>query len=240
MAANDFCVSLADVLHLVNEDDDLELIELTGREALLWDNRDTKFIPVHFLECMDMERLMDLIKISPDLPYEFRINKRILAEYLWNVCDRDAFLTLNEIVVIWSEHFEVDEDFTDTELKRLQEEYADDYALSLSDGFLGMFWFERNIVVINMGEIVRTSAKIVEENKDLHDAVFSFEHQILVGLLTTAIHELRHLQLDGNIFLPEDKYPLALADEYAVEEYCRDVFERNSIPSCVLPNIGNQ
>ena len=142
-------------------------------------------------------------------------------------------------MIIWSvsedtEQFEL-QDFKDSGLVHLQERFEDDYALELGDELLGVMWYERNAVVINMGEIVRTGEWIDRESIDVEDPYFSAENQIIIGLLTTALHELRHLQMDTNIVLPLDEYPLELGNEAAVEEYCREAFESAAPEVEVLP-----
>lgn len=69
------------------------------------------------------------------------------------------------------------------------------------------------------------------------DPWFSVENQYHIGVLQTAIHELRHLQMDTNPFLPEDTYPVEESSEEAVEAYCRDVFEDNLILENIFPNL---
>ena len=76
-----------------------------------------------------------------------------------------------------------------------------------------------------------------DENLDLADPWFSAENQYRTGVLQTAIHELRLLQMDTNPFLPEDTYPVEESSEEAVEAYCRDVFEDNLILENISPNL---
>lgn len=102
---------------------------------------------------------------------------------------------------------------------------------------LGQLWFERNIVAINAASIMVASKEIGDENLDLADPWFSVENQYRTGVLQTAIHELRHLQMDTNPFLPEDTYPVEESSEEAVEAYCRDVFEDNLILENIFPNL---
>lgn len=152
----------------------------------------------------------------------------------------NAFITLEEVVVVWSQPDDagtyMSSDFEDEQRKRLREEYSDEYAYEIGDGVLGQLWFERNTAVINMGEIVRIADEIATENADVVDIdpFFSFENQVQTGFLTTVFHELRHLQMDTNIFLPEDTYPLEFASENAVEEYCREAFEAHPMVAFVF------
>lgn len=226
---------------IAEESDSLTIEESDSSGVLVWDDEDCKMIPFHFLEEMSPRSLENLIYISPDIPAKYQIDQAQLANYLWNACDKNAFITMDELVVIWSEPDEPETfdppDFIDSGTKHLYEKFGDEYAYEVCSELLGVMWFERNVVIVNMGEIVRTSERIAKENSDLCDPWFSFENQVFVGFMTTAIHELRHLQMDTNILLPEDLYPLALGTEDAVEEYCREVFEGNPCSMNILPNL---
>lgn len=204
------------------------------KEIQVWDDQDAKVIRFRFLEEMGRSDLAELISISADIPERYQVNKGVLAEYLWEACDRNAFITLEELVVIWSEPDDEESfeptDFEDSELARLCEEYGDEYALEIGQGLLGQLWFERNIAVVNMGEIVRAAEEVARENEDLWDPWFSFEKQVEMGFCTTVLHELRHLQMDTNILLPEEDYPVGLASEENVEAWCREAFEGSVVP----------
>lgn len=219
----------------------IEISEESG--LLVWDNEDAKMLPFHFPEAMTPQSLAERIFVSSDIPSTYRINKDALAEYLWETCDRNAFITLDELVVIWSEPCDEDTfdpaEFTDSGSEHLYEKFGDEYAYEIGQDVLGQLWWERNVAVINMGEIVRASENIARENEDLAgiDPYFSVEHQVLVGLLTTSIHELRHLQMDTNILLPEDVYPLILNSEEAVENYCREAFDNSNIRTDIVPGL---
>ena len=63
---------------------------------------------------------------------------------------------------------------------------------------------------------------------------------MLICFLTTILHELRHLQLDTNILLSEDDYPLSLGSEEAVEAYCRAAFESSDVCPEVFPFLFSE
>ena len=245
MAINDFGdlkpLTKEYIVDAVNEIDSVQVECVDEDGVLVWDDKDCKTVLFRFLETMDVEALSDLICVSKDIPDECQVDKRALAEYLWSFCDRNAFITLDKLVVIWSEPDDVDtlepSDFVDEQLLALYEEYSDEYAFEIGQGVLGQLWFERNVAVVNMGEIVRAAREIEQENSDLGDSWFSFENQVEIGFLTTVIHELRHLQLDTNFLLPEDTYPVEWASEEAVEDYCRIAFEESVIPVDLFPKL---
>lgn len=232
------------ILDAISREDSVSLESQSDSCVLVWDEQDTKELTFHFLEKMSPDALTDKIHISKDIPQNYQIDKTALSHYLWNSVDKNAFITLDEVVILWSEPEDPDtfepSDFTDSERRRLYVQFLDDYAYEIGDGVLGQEWFERNIVIINMGEIVRCSRQVAEENKDLADPWFSFENQVITAFLTTVIHELRHLQLDTNIFLPESIYPQELASEEEVEEYCRSTYEKSSVDPMFIPGLFEQ
>lgn len=233
------------LLSQVSEIQELSIESSDDKGLVVWDDEDAKLLPVHFLEVMTVDDMVHRIHISSDIPERYHADRKALAEYLWNACDHNAFITLEEVVVVWSEPDNAEtfepSDFEDEQRKRLYEEYSDECAIEIGAGVLGQLWFERNTAVINMGEIVRAADEVAAQNADLVDIdpFFSFENQVQTGFLTTVLHELRHLQMDTNIFLPEDIYPPELASESAVEEYCREAFEAHPINDGILPNIDN-
>lgn len=227
---NEYLLTEKDIRKVIEEEADLTIYEETEDGLFLIDDEDCKQFQVHFLEHMNAQRLAELIHISSAIPVEYRPDKQILADYLWNTCDKNAFVTLNELVIFWDD----DGWSTDPERERLYNEHSDEFALELAAGYLGQLWFDCNIVAVNMRVIVDTSSEIAKENEDLYSPYFEFEHLVTEGLLTTALHELRHLQMDTNIFLPEDVYPLSLNAEKAVEEYGREVYEINPVPFDII------
>ena len=173
------------------KDDGLEVIEETLTGLLLYCAQLGKELSVNFIEKISASNIADRIHISSAIPENYHIDKNVLAQYLWNVCDRNAFVTLNEIVILWN-----DGENLDPEQARLYEEYYDEFVRELAVNQLGQMWFDRNIVAINMYEIVKTAREIAEENKNFSSPYFKFENILREGILTTALHELRHLHMD--------------------------------------------
>lgn len=231
------------LLSQISEISELSIESSNDKGLVVWDDEDAKLLPVRFLEVMTVDDLVHRIHISSDIPERYHADRKALAEYLWNACDHNAFITLEEVVVVWSEPDNAEtlepSDFEDEQRKRLYEEYSDECAIEIGEGVLGQLWFERNTAVVNMGEIIRAADEVAAQNADLVDIdpFFSFENQVQTGFLTTVLHELRHLQMDTNIFLPEDMYPLDLSSENAVEEYCREAFEAHVINDGILPSL---
>lgn len=107
----------------------------------------------------------------------------------------------------------------------LKEEDAEEY-----------FWPDqmagnRNIIVINVGLIQKSS-------EDLADEFRSAASHASDGIVMTIVHELRHLMLETNVLLPEEKYPDYEVTEAAVEEYTRQFADRWLLGNSVFVNRG--
>lgn len=215
----------------------MEILEQNLHSILVWDDENNKEIKFSFPEFLNEKTVRDAIYISDTIPKKWKVDADELAKYLWRVCDRNSFITLSRIIVFWDPWIVDDEeDDSDPYRQKLEDETGDDYANYLAEApLLGQLWFERNIVAINAASIMVASKEVEKENLNLGDPWFSVENQYHIGVLQTAIHELRHLQMDTNPFLPEDTYPVEESSEDAVEAYCRDVFEGNLILENIFP-----
>ena len=129
------------LLSQVSEIQELSIESSDDKGLVVWDDEDAKLLPVHFPEAMTVDDLVQRIHISSDIPEWYRADKKALAEYLWNACDHNAFITLEEIVVVWSELDNAEtlesSDFEDEQRKRLYEEYSDECASEIGEGRRG-------------------------------------------------------------------------------------------------------
>lgn len=216
----------------------MEIIEQSEKSIRVWDHEVTKEIGFSFLEVLKTETIRDTIYVSKTIPQKWSIDADALAQYLWRVCDRNCFITLAGMYIFWDPCALDPYAENDPERRHLVDVTGDEYAEYLAEPpFVGQLWFERNIVIINAAYILDVSQEIAASNRDLHDPWFSVENQYQKGVLQTAIHELRHLQMDTNPFLPEDIYPISDSSEEAVEAYSQEVFENNSVIENVFPNL---
>ena len=88
------------------------------------------------------------------------------------------------------------------------------YQYCEQENVVGRMFRTHQIVFINEAEIAKLA-------KTLGDEIISEEEEYETGIITTLIHEIRHLMLDTNPFLPEDEFPVSEASEDAVEAFCR-------------------
>lgn len=126
---------------------------------------------------------------------------------------KDAICTLRGIVVFTNKN-----DFKkgirmicpNDDLDELLEEFEyEDF-----DHVCGKLWHRKQIVFVNEKCISKFAVVDCDEILGYVDIYSS-------GMYETLIHEVRHCMLDTNQFLSEEQYPVYLAAEDEVEEFCR-------------------
>ena len=80
------------------------------------------------------------------------------------------------------------------------------------EGLIGHTFVAHQIAMINESAVAAVA-------KEVSDDSFPYEKEYQIGMLTTLIHEMRHLMLETNPFLPEDEFPESEKEERAVEEF---------------------
>ena len=220
--------------------------EADAKDTLLfyvWDANEDRTVEFYPLEKNGLESLKDRIHISKNIPEEWRPDRDALAEYLWNVCDRNCFITVNELVLVW--HADEDSGDEDPERVRLAESLGDEYAYyAAMDGEdeLAVTWTERGIVIINCGNIYDAAKEIAEEDEQA-GMPGHLASDYIMETQKSAIQMLRHLMFNTNVVITSKEYPELDGKEddvdEAVAEYTEDAYERgcNSTLPIVFPNI---
>ena len=154
---------------------------------------------------------------------QYDIDFRGICDFVFAHVERELFTTLDALFFVFNEEG-LDEVFDYT---------GDEYALECidMDEDIGLMWYEKNIIVINVGLIQKSS-------EDLADEFRSAASHASDGIVMTIVHELRHLMLETNVLLPEEKYPDYEVTEAAVEEYTRQFADRWLLGNSVFVNRG--
>lgn len=87
---------------------------------------------------------------------------------------------------------------------------------------LGCKWHLESSVIINITAIKAAVLEMADQSKGFY---FDAEHEMKIGFMTTLFHEIRHLGMECNPFLPEDQYSKELCEETAVESWALSTFE---------------
>jgi len=84
--------------------------------------------------------------------------------------------------------------------------------------FVGHMFSAHQIALVN-------ECKIASTTKEMCGVGHLYNDEYQIGIMTTLIHEMRHLMLETNVFLPEDEFPESEKEEDSVEEFCRLKYE---------------
>lgn len=140
-------------------------------------------------------------------------NKEEWAEYIAKyllLTDPAMLVCLNRIII-------TTEDESDIEAI-CDEMDAEDCEFPDIEGYVGLTWHFQNSVIINLTAI--DSAE--DELMDGFESKACMQYR---DFFTTLLHEIRHLGLDCNPYLPEDEFPEELRQEYNVERWAINEFE---------------
>lgn len=166
--------------------------------------KETSYTPE---ESMTTDWLWGKVHIQSQVPPEYRrfnFRYRELCDFVFKTLDRELFTTLNAIFFVYDKAGLL-------ELERFTE---DSYAQSCIklDKEIGLMWYEYDIVIINVGLIQKNC------EADAIDGV-PVEDEIGIGIVSTLVHELRHLMVSTNNLLTELELPYSENTEEAVERF---------------------
>jgi hypothetical protein len=192
----------------------IDIFEVTDHQVVAYDlHTDTDFT-IRFAENFSKEDLKALIHISPDIPEELQFDVVRLTDYLWEVMDHNAFLTLNGLWYVCSEEdYRTVASFHECGEATFLPEHA----------AKGVMWFARQVCIVDVRQIEQFLAR--KQPHHWEDPIFDSVGFLRRELMVTTLHELRHLMLDTNPALPIDEYPLELGSEFMVERYAQEICE---------------
>ena len=148
---------------------------------------------IYFPETDNVNRIKEIM-VYDDKVKEY-INPDKLAEFIYNCIDVNALAVAKGIAILYDEPIlDFDGNIEDYEktsgreaLMNLLTDGCDEYAYEIGIEQLGITWVEHSAVLINVGELVKTSKEISDEYGDDFKDVFE------EGLIQTICHEFRHL-----------------------------------------------
>ena len=192
----------------------MEILSESETDILVFDYNDSKEINFHMIP-PTKEWLASRIVWGPSLTRsDTHVWTAYLADYLHRI-DPAMFICLNRVIIIDdSEDRKAVANLLGVDEDNLPEENED---------LIGQLWFQENCVFVYVSALREETKEIVKG--DL--AFFDYDQEMEIGFKTTLIHETRHLGLNCNIFLPESEYPISLQSEEAVENWAREMFEKN-------------
>lgn len=191
------------------DDEEIEEFDEQGERTWYWDGEEIERI-VYYLETDSVERIRG--SIVADEEVKKLIDTDRLADFVWNYIDTNALMVLDGLMLVW------DDDKGKSKARdEMEDRTGDEYAQFVGEDVLGMCWVDKQIVVINIRELMASSEEIALD----HYETRSLEEIFQEGLVQTIIHECRHLFYECNEFvqLDDELYPKNGGDEWRVEEY---------------------
>lgn len=198
---------------ILQQEDNLEILNTEGENRygyFITDNLDSRERYFYFPDTKEsLEK-----RILMDEGCQNLLKKDRLVEFLLNHMDENVLMVLNYMAFVW--------DNNEGEISKtrvfLEDEYGDEYAREVGMDFLGMTWVERQVVVINVSSILKSSIEIANEPEEY----LPLEAIFIEGICQTIFHECRHLFYECNELIPigqDTEYPWDGGLENEVEEY---------------------
>ena len=189
---------------------------------------DSRFYTIHNPEYMTKDYFKSIIRVSDDAKHlSFKINTDALTDYLANKTEKPVFSTIQRIVFCTGDEEDTDSLFKDNLIADSVFEGAHD----LPYDKLGLRWWENDVVLINIQEIINTTKEIEEDYKQdgmiYTESNFTFD--VNSGIVTTLLHEARHCAQE-NPYLSEERFNrISYDSEVDAEEYARDWYDKHPV-----------
>lgn len=194
------------------EKDDVELLSVSDENIVIFDNMEGKEITFTMEEYINPAFIEKKISLSSAAKEIISYSPGYIASILFKNLSPEYFMTLNKLFIV----------ATEKDIEALEEDLVGEYCgyYDNINDLCGIMLFEYNCVVVNVGAISSVSNEVFAG----YDSGY-IQSDIIRGFWSTIFHEFRHLMLDTNIYLPEDKYPVNLSAEEAVEEFGNQLME---------------
>ena len=189
---------------------------------------DSRFYTIHNPEYMTKDYFKSIIRVSDDAKHlPLKINIDALTDYFANKIEKPVFSTVQRIVFCTGDEEDTDALFKDNLIADSIFEGAHD----LPYDKLGLRWWENDVVLVNVQEIINTTKEIEEEYKN-DGMVYmenDFNFDVNRGIVTTILHEARHCAQD-NPYLSEERFnSISHNSEIDAEEYARDWYDNHPV-----------
>lgn len=204
--------------------DDMFLLDETDSSIYVDDYRDGYGIKYEITDTDVMTRdwLSEKLIVTPEAVKTGVVTKDSILDFVFNRIPKEAYQNLNKIIVIGDE--EKDFDWLSDELERFPDTSYDLLEVHNlpDDNQLGINWHSDSIIVIHVGNIIKTTDEMIEDG-DLYE--WERNGFIIEGIKTTLAHEIRHLW-QSNPYVGEEALQSFLDDpEEDAERFARDVVD---------------
>lgn len=157
---------------------------------------------------------------------DYQIDTDALMGYINQFFPKELLTTLNRIVICNDGEKDFEELYNNPDFGDMVE--ICDLPDADGDRYLGIYWFEFNVVAVNLGGIINCAKASLAE--DIADG-FAFESDVADDVnrevIVTLVHELRHLA-QGNPYLPKEVLQQESDKEEDAEEFARNLVDEHN------------
>lgn len=209
-----------EVCNVIKEDEENgygEILDVTDDYAIYYDYQSDIETTFRFEESCTDEYVKSIIHIGKDAK-----TRGLKEEFIVNVLKKafgddyfDAICTLSGIIIPSTEK-EFKQMLNDS--IRTSDDVEEWYEWEDNNECVGRMLTCHQIVFINEN-------LIAQKSKELAFSKYEEKKEYEIGILVTLLHEMRHLMLDTNPFLPEDEFTEEMKSEDSVEAFARERYE---------------
>lgn len=206
-------------------EDEISIISEDNTHITLWDYYNDDLDRTYTLtdpDIIDSDFVKDRIIITETAKDLVDIDIDDLSDYLCRYA-KNSLINLEQIIFI----NDTEKDFD--ELYERRDGYDWRECLEVNDlpiDELGIMWFERSMVLVNIGEILKTTEEMAKNGEIYPEDI---PKELNIGIVTTLLHELRHLE-QANPYIPAEEFnQISIDKEADAEEYAREIYDFHPI-----------
>ena len=199
----------------------LDIIHVSKKSVEVMDDIDfSRTYEIYNPDYMDLNFINDRVIISKSVQdSKFPINRQVLCEWIYKNIPKYIYMNLQKIIFVYDN----DEDY-DELTSLIDEDILETNSLPF-ENILGIEWHSDDIVVVSVKNIeTETNQMLLRGDLEKEEV----ETCINNGIMTTLVHELRHLA-QNNLYLPERILKQTQDDEEDAESFALDICDRNYV-----------
>ena len=207
---------------------DIENVSHKCIEVMDWYNHDLdRNYTITNPDYINLDWLKERLVVTKSVSeLNYQIDTDALMGYINQFFPKELLTTLNRIVICNDGEKDFDELYNNPDFGDMVE--ICDLPDADGDRYLGIYWFEFNVVVVNLGGIINCAKASLAE--DIADG-FAFESDVVDdvnrNVIVTLVHELRHLA-QGNPYLPKEFLQQESDKEEDAEEFARNLVDEHN------------
>ena len=200
----------------------LDIIHVSRKSVEVMDDIDySRTYEIHNPDYMNLDFVKDRVIITKTVQESnYPINKEVLCDWIYKKIPKYIYMNLQKIIFVYDN----DEDYE--ELSNLIDEDILETNSLPDEETLGVEWHSDDIVIVSVKNIETETNQMLKRGELYKEEV---DTCINNGIMTTLVHEMRHLA-QNNLYLPEEVLNQTEEDdEEDAESFAQDLCDRNYV-----------